>query len=126
MKIKLSRTVLVAFLALGMFWCARSATAQGQPGMVPGTPGIEPPRLQPVPPKIPPDFQEPPGAKKELPKRVFDRAKAHQEAFEISFLANQIPDEVDKLNKNILPKDLIQKLKRIEKLSKQLRTQLTQ
>jgi hypothetical protein len=126
MRTRLSRTVLVAFLALGMFLCAKSATAQGQSGMVPAVPGVEPARIEPVPPRIPPDFQEPLGARKAQPKRVFDGAKAHQEAFEISFLANQIPTEVDKLNKNVLPQDLIQKLKRIEKLSKQLRTQLTQ
>ncbi len=121
-----SRAMLVALLASGMILCARATLAQGQPGMVPGTPGIEPPRLQPTPPRIPPDFQEPEGSKKPQPKRVFDGAKANREAFEIAFLANQIPDEVGKLNKNILPKDLVQKLKRIEKLSKQLRTQLTQ
>lgn len=126
MRITLMSAILFAGVALATLPCATPALAQGQPGIAPGAPGIEPPRLQPVPPRIPPDFQEPAGEKKLQPRRVYNGAKAHQEAFELAFLANQIPDEVTKLDKNILPKDLIQKLKRIEKLSKQLRTQMTQ
>ncbi len=126
MRTSLMSEIFLAGAVLAAMLCATPASAQGQPGMVPGVPGIEPPRIEPAPPKIPPDFQEPAGEKKQQPRRVFDSAKAHQEAFELAFLANQIPDEVQKLDKHVLPKDLIQKLKRIEKLSKHLRAQVTQ
>jgi hypothetical protein len=47
-----------------------------------------------------------------------------REAQELSALASSIPGDVDQLKKGLLPKDLVDKLKRIEKLSKQLRGQI--
>jgi hypothetical protein len=48
-----------------------------------------------------------------------------QEAEELAQLAQSIPAEVEQVNHGVLPKDLNNKLKRIEKLSKHLRSDLT-
>ena len=47
------------------------------------------------------------------------------EAEELAKLADSIPSDVDRISKGMLPKDILEKLKRIEKISKQLRGQLT-
>lgn len=54
-----------------------------------------------------------------------DPAKIKRDAEELALLAQSIPQDVDKTAKGILPKDLSAKLKKIEKLAKQLRSQLT-
>lgn len=54
-----------------------------------------------------------------------DPAKIKRDADELALLAQSIPQEVDKTANGILPKDLNAKLKKIEKLAKQLRSQLT-
>jgi len=64
---------------------------------------------------IPPPAREPPS---------IDLAKLRQDANELANLAQSIPPAVDQTTKGILPKDLDQKLKRIEKLAKQLRSQI--
>jgi hypothetical protein len=64
---------------------------------------------------IPPPAQQP---------QSTDLAKLRQDANELANLAQSIPPAVDQTTKGILPKDLDQKLKRIEKLAKQLRTQI--
>jgi hypothetical protein len=51
-------------------------------------------------------------------------AKLEQEADELSKLAQSIPPDVQSVGKGIFPKDMIQKLKHIEKLSKHLRSEL--
>jgi len=56
----------------------------------------------------------------------FDQTKLHQEADELSKLAQSLPLDIDQLAQGKLPKDLDDKLKRIEKLSKRLRNALTQ
>jgi hypothetical protein len=43
----------------------------------------------------------------------------------LAALAQSVPPDIDQTAKGILPKDLGQKLKRIEKLAKQLRGQLS-
>lgn len=68
-------------------------------------------------------------AERDLPppvpvKRSLDLAKLQQEADELSKLAQTIPPDVASIRKGMLAKDLAQKLKQIEKLSKQLRGQL--
>jgi hypothetical protein len=57
-------------------------------------------------------------------KHSLDLAKLQQEADELSKLAQSIPPDVADIRKGMLPKDVTQKLKQIEKLSKQLRGQL--
>lgn len=53
-----------------------------------------------------------------------DVAKLREDASELASLAQSIPPAVDQTTKGMLPKDLDQKLKRIEKLAKQLRSQI--
>jgi hypothetical protein len=57
------------------------------------------------------------------PLRV-NRVQLEHEADELSNLAQSIPIDVKSVGQGTLPKDLLEKLKRIEKLSKQLRGQL--
>jgi len=52
-------------------------------------------------------------------------ARLRQDANELASLAQSIPPAVDQTTKGILPKDLDQKLKRIEKLSKELRSRIS-
>jgi len=54
------------------------------------------------------------------------RVQLDQEADELSGLAQSIPTDVKSVTQGTLPKDLLEKLKRIEKLSKHLRGQLVQ
>lgn len=54
-----------------------------------------------------------------------DVQKLRADAEELSKLAQSIPLSVDQTTKGILPKDLSEKLKRIEKLAKQLRGEIS-
>lgn len=53
-----------------------------------------------------------------------DTVAMEREARELSTLAGTIPGDVDQLKKGLLPRDAKDKLKRIEKLAKQLRAQI--
>ena len=53
-----------------------------------------------------------------------DAAKLEHEADELARLAQSIPPDVQSVGKGMFPKDVIQKLKHIEKLSKHLRGEL--
>ncbi len=55
-----------------------------------------------------------------------DVTKLKRDADELAALAQSVPPEVDQTTKGVLPKDLSEKLKRIEKLAKQLRSQISQ
>ena len=57
---------------------------------------------------------------------ALDLAKLKRDADELASLAQSVPLAVDQTTKGILPKDLSEKLKRIEKLAKQLRAQIVQ
>jgi len=52
-------------------------------------------------------------------------AQLVRDANELAKLAGEIPASVEQANKGLLPKDLNERLKRIEKLSRQLRRGLT-
>jgi hypothetical protein len=54
-----------------------------------------------------------------------DPAKLKRDADELASLAASIPSAVSQTTMGILPKDLDQKLRRIEKLAKQLRSQIS-
>ena len=54
-----------------------------------------------------------------------NKQQLDHEAAELSSLAQSIPLAINSVTRGTLPKDLLGKLKRIEKLSKQLRSQLT-
>jgi hypothetical protein len=53
-----------------------------------------------------------------------DPAKLQREANELATLAASIPSAVDQTTHGVLPNDLLEKLKKIEKLSKRLRSEL--
>jgi hypothetical protein len=55
-----------------------------------------------------------------------DVVKLKRDADELASLAQSVPPEIDQTSKGLLPKDLTEKLKRIEKLAKQLRSQISQ
>jgi hypothetical protein len=55
-----------------------------------------------------------------------DVAKLSQNAHELAALAQSVPSEIEQATNGVLPKDLGEKLKRIEKLAKQLRSQISQ
>jgi hypothetical protein len=51
-------------------------------------------------------------------------AELQKEADDLARTAQTIPTDVASVRKGVMPKDVIQKLKEIEKLSKNLRTKL--
>ena len=57
-------------------------------------------------------------------QRHMDLAKLQQEADDLARTAQTIPTDVASVRRGALPKDTIQKLKEIEKLSKRLRAEL--
>jgi hypothetical protein len=54
-----------------------------------------------------------------------DRERLRHDADELASLAKSIPPAIDQTTKGLLPEDLDQKLKRIEKLAKQLRSRIS-
>jgi hypothetical protein len=54
-----------------------------------------------------------------------DLAQLQKEADDLARAAQTIPTDVASVRQGMLPKDMIQKLKQIEKLSKRLRGELT-
>lgn len=58
-------------------------------------------------------------------KRRFDAHVARKNAQELAVLAQKIPGQIDLVSNNVLPKDLSQQLKQIEKLAKSLRSQVS-
>ncbi|HMD86609.1 MAG TPA: hypothetical protein VKO18_18130 [Terriglobia bacterium] len=70
----------------------------------------------------PPNTHAPEEQAKEKPH--FNTARAHKDAQELAELAQAIPAQVDEVSKSIMPKDLVQQLKQIEKLAKRLRSEI--
>lgn len=58
-------------------------------------------------------------------RRAVDTAKLQRDARELAELSASISADVNRANRGLLAKDVIDKLKRAEKLSKQLREELT-
>jgi hypothetical protein len=58
-------------------------------------------------------------------RSAVDMAKLQRDAQELAELSASIPLDVNRANQGLLSKDLPDKLKRVEKLSKQLRGELT-
>jgi len=54
-----------------------------------------------------------------------DLAQAQREAEDLARIAQTIPADVTKIREGMLPKDVSEKLKQIERMSKHLRTQLS-
>ena len=65
----------------------------------------------------------PPATPQNRPPRA-DSVDMEREAKEMAALANSIPGDVEQMKKGLLPSAAFDKLKRIEKLSKQLRSQM--
>lgn len=82
---------------------------------------------EPLPPTPPPSMERmrfPTEPSVLPPPRPVDLAKIKKDADELAKLAGSIPPDVDQVAKGLLPKDLKEKLKRIEKVSKRLRSEL--
>ena len=60
----------------------------------------------------------------ETVRRRIDPAKLQRDADDLARLAQSIPTDAASIRQGMLPKDMIQKLKQIEKLSKRLRGEL--
>jgi len=60
------------------------------------------------------------------PHATIDLAELEQQADELSRIAQTIPPDIDSVRKGVLPKDIVERLKQIEKLAKHLRSELTQ
>ena len=107
-------TLFALFLALNLNPCG--AFAQGHPfppGMRRADKAIEQGE-QNVPPPANPRLAP------------VDLAKLKHDADELASLARSIPPGIDQVSKGMLPKDMVEKLKRIEKISKHLRGELVQ
>lgn len=105
---------LAAFSIL-LLVCTLPAHAQMKDVYIPGTP--------PPPPPMDPEHGKVPDETKPPHYRV-DLVKLQQEADDLARTAQTIPTDVAGVRRGTLPKDTIEKLKRIEKLSKQLRNEL--
>ncbi|MGA2985051.1 MAG: hypothetical protein ABSG32_14660 [Terriglobia bacterium] len=82
-------------------------SGQGPPAPAPTRFPIDDPRQAPQPAK---------------PK--IDAAQVKRDAEELAKLAGEIPPDIEQANKGVVSKELNDRLKRIEKLSKQLRREL--
>jgi len=58
------------------------------------------------------------------PGKNIDLTRLHDEAAELARLSVAIPAQVDQVNRGQIPKDLAERLKRIEKLAKHLRSEI--
>jgi predicted nucleic acid-binding Zn ribbon protein len=77
--------------------------------------GVQPPRIKDEPLSV------------TQPKRDWatELAKVKRDAQTLAELAQTIPPGIDQAQKGVLPKDLLENLKRIEKLSRHIRHQLS-
>ena len=57
--------------------------------------------------------------------RLADMTKLKREADQLAGLAQSVPADIDKVQEGTFPKDLLEKLKQVEKLAKRLRSELT-
>ena len=56
---------------------------------------------------------------------AIDTVSLERDARELAELSASIPADLERVNRGLLPKDVLEKLKRVEKLSKHLRSELT-
>jgi hypothetical protein len=86
-------------------------------------PGTFPPPQQPRPSL--PDPNGPPTVVRGDQPIHLDAAKVKEQASQLLKLAQTIPPDIDKVTKGQLPQELIAHLKQVEKLSKELRKQVS-
>jgi len=89
------------------------------------------PQGRPGPPGITQGDQTVEQGDKNVPPPLYQRsridpAKLKRDADELASLAQTIPPGIEQTTKGVLPKDLVDRLKRIEKLAKQLRSQISE
>src|SRR5262249_48905165 len=96
--------------------CTLPAHAQMKDVYIPGTP--------PPPPPMDPEHGKPSPDETRLPQHRIDLRRLQQEADDLARTAQTIPTDVAGVRQGTMPKDIIEKLKRIEKLSKRLRSEL--
>jgi hypothetical protein len=120
------RSVVVFVAVCSSCVCLGFGQAPFTPPYVPGTIG----QSHPIPPgmregenKINNQQTDPPAKPRRVPP---DSAKLKAEAAELRELANAVPDAMDQVSKGLMPKDLDENLKKIEKLAKQLHSQVNQ
>ena len=104
-----------AYLSMILLGCVLSTGAQMKDVYIPGVP--------PPPAPMDPDHGKTGPDQPKLQHRV-DPAKLQREADDLARTAQTIPSDVANIRGGTLPKDTIQKLKEIEKLSKRLRSEL--
>jgi hypothetical protein len=105
--------LLLGFVLAGSGLTVVFAQPQGRPvppGVREANTQTNKPLEQPLPPK----------------KRPMDAALLQREANEMAKLSAGIPEQVALVGKGQLPKDLADQLKRIEKLSKHLRSEISE
>lgn len=98
------------FLATCVLFCALAVGAQQQ-------------KMSPPPPPLDPDRATTTTDQTTL-QRKLDLAELQRQADDLARTAQTIPSDVASVRKGMLPKDVIEKLKQIEKLSKRLRSEL--
>jgi hypothetical protein len=59
-----------------------------------------------------------------MPRFTIDRVQLQRDARELLELSQSLQPDIDSVNRGLLPKDTLAKLKRIERLSKHLRSEL--
>jgi hypothetical protein len=79
--------------------------------------------MSPPPPSMDPDSNNQPADSPTLPKHI-DLAQLQKEANDLARTAQSIPSDLANVRRGVLPKDVLQKLRQIERLSKHLRTEL--
>lgn len=101
-----------AFVSL-LILCLISTRAQDVPRV----------HMSPPPASMDPDKKDVPADNPTLPRHM-DLAQLQKEANDLAMTAQTIPADVANVRKGVMPKDVLQKLKQIEKMSKHLRSQL--
>ncbi len=103
------------FLAIVLLPCILSLGAQMKDVYVPGVP--------PPPASMDPDHGKTAPDDPRLQRRT-DPEKLQRDADDLARTAQTIPSDIASIRRGTLPKDTLQKLKEIEKLSKRLRSEL--
>ena len=105
-----------AYLSVLLLVCVLPIRSQIKDAYIPGVP--------PPPASMDPDHGKTASDQAKLPQHHIDLSKLQQEADDLARTAQTIPTDVAGVRQGTLPKDMIEKLKRIEKLSKRLRSEL--
>jgi hypothetical protein len=108
--------IRLAFLSIIVLVCLLPAHAQIKDAYIPGVP--------PPPPSMDSDHGKTDSNEPKVQQRHIDLLKLQQEADDLARTAQTIPSDVAGVRQGTLPKDIVEKLKRIEKLSKRLRSEL--